>query len=58
VVTGGWSPTFEAVGNIAAELTGGRHVVLASPNHFVQMAAAEEFNRTAAEFMRAAEAPR
>jgi pimeloyl-ACP methyl ester carboxylesterase len=58
VVTGGWSPTFEAVGAIAAELTGGRHVVVTSPNHFVQMAAADAFNQVVAEFMRAAMVPR
>jgi pimeloyl-ACP methyl ester carboxylesterase len=56
VVTGGWSPTFELVGKVAAELTSGRHVIVASPDHFVQMASADEFNQTAAEFMRAAEA--
>jgi pimeloyl-ACP methyl ester carboxylesterase len=55
IVTGGWNPTFDAVGKIAAELSGGRHVVVASPNHFVQMAAADEFNHTAVEFMQAAE---
>jgi pimeloyl-ACP methyl ester carboxylesterase len=55
VVTGGWSPTFEAVGRIAAELTGGRRVVVASPDHFVQMVAADEFNRTVDEFMRSVE---
>jgi pimeloyl-ACP methyl ester carboxylesterase len=55
VVTGGWSPIFEAVGNIAADLTGGRHAVLTAPHHFVQMAASDAFNQTAAEFMRAAE---
>ncbi|MBV8068665.1 MAG: hypothetical protein JO270_02070, partial [Acidobacteriaceae bacterium] len=47
-------PVFEAVGALAAELTGGRHAVLPAPHHFVQMAAADAFNHTAAEFMRAA----
>jgi pimeloyl-ACP methyl ester carboxylesterase len=55
VVTGGWSPIFEAVGNITAGLTGGRHAVVPAPHHFVQMAAAGAFNQLAAEFMRAAE---
>jgi pimeloyl-ACP methyl ester carboxylesterase len=55
VVTGGWSPTFEAVGKISAEITRGRHVTVCSSNHFVQLAAPDAFNRTAAEFMQAAE---
>lgn len=56
IVTGGWSPIFEAVGAVAAGLTGGRHVVVNAPHHFVQMAAADAFNHMAAEFMRAADA--
>ena len=55
-ITGGWSPTFEAVGKIAADLTGGRHVVVPSPNHFVQMMAANAFNEAAVQFMKAADA--
>jgi pimeloyl-ACP methyl ester carboxylesterase len=55
VVTGGWSPIFEAVGNIAADLTRGRHAVVPAPHHFVQMADAGAFNQLATDFMRAAE---
>jgi pimeloyl-ACP methyl ester carboxylesterase len=52
VVTGGWSPTFEAVGAIAAKLTSGRQTIIRSPNHFVQLVAAKAFNTTADQFMR------
>jgi len=55
VITGGWSPFFDAVGEKAAALTGGRHVVVRSANHFVQLSGAEEFNRTVDAFMREAE---
>ncbi len=34
VVTGGWSPSFDAVGARAAAVGGGRHEIVASPNHF------------------------
>ena len=56
VITGGWSPLFDAVGDLAAELTGGRHVVIASPNHFVQLSSAAEVNPAIDSFMRAASA--
>ncbi len=58
VVTGGWSPFFDAVGGLAAKLTGGRHVIVRSPNHFVQLAGAEEFNAVADAFMREADQAR
>jgi len=57
-ITGGWSPTFDAVGQIAAKLAHGRHVIVRSPNHFVQLAAPEEFNRTIDAFMRDADRAR
>ena len=34
VVTGGWSPSFDAVGERVALVGGGRHEIVASPNHF------------------------
>ena len=55
VITGGWSPFFDAVGALAAKLTGGRHVIVRSPNHFVQLAGAEEFNTVVDAFMREAD---
>ena len=55
VVTGGWSPFFDAVGEVAAELTHGRHLVVRSPNHFVQLSAASEFNAAMDAFLREAE---
>ena len=55
VITGGWSPLFDAVGDMAAELTGGRHVVVRSPNHFVQLSSATEVNTTIDAFMREAD---
>jgi pimeloyl-ACP methyl ester carboxylesterase len=54
IVTGGWNPTFGAVGEISAEMTRGRHVIVRSSNHFVQLVAPDAFNQTAAEFMQAA----
>jgi hypothetical protein len=45
VVPGGWSPIFDPVGAIAAELTGGRHAVPPAPHHGVQMAAAGRLRR-------------
>ena len=58
IITGGWSPFFDAVGEVAAKLTHGHHVVISSPNHFVQLASAEEFNKVVDAFMRQADATR
>jgi len=58
VVTGGWSPFFDAVGAKTAALTNGRHVVVRSANHFVQLSGADEFNRIVDAFMRDADAAR
>lgn len=52
VITGGWSPFFDAVGEMAAGLTHGRHLVVQSPNHFVQLSAAEGFNTAVDDFLR------
>lgn len=53
VITGGWSPFFDGVGQIAAELAGGRHLIVPSANHFVQLTNASGFNAEADAFMRA-----
>ncbi len=57
VIDGGWNPVFGLVAGRVAELGGGRHVVLAAPHHFPQLAAAA-FNPTLAEFMSAADRQR
>lgn len=54
IVTGGWSPSFDGTGEVLAQLLGGRHVVVRSPNHFVQYSNAAEFNAVANDFMRSA----
>ena len=51
IITGGWSPMFDAVGELGAELTGGRHVIVRSPSHFVQLANPDAFNVVVAAFM-------
>lgn len=51
VVTGGWSPAFEATSDRVASVGGGRRVVIPSPHHFPQQIS-EEFNDTLAAFMR------
>jgi pimeloyl-ACP methyl ester carboxylesterase len=54
IVTGGWSPSFDATGEVLARLLDGKHVVVPSPNHFVQYTSAEAFNAVAADFIRSA----
>jgi pimeloyl-ACP methyl ester carboxylesterase len=55
-ITGGWSPSFDAAGALAAQLTNGRHTIVRSPNHFPQLADAERFNVTLDAFLREVEA--
>jgi len=55
IVTGGWSPSFDATAEVLARLLYGRHVIVRSPNHFVQYSNAEEFNTVASDFMRSAD---
>lgn len=55
IVTGGWDPTFDATAEVLARLMNGHHVVVRSPNHFVQYSNAKDFNAVAVEFMRSAE---
>ena len=49
VVTGGWSPAVDVVGETVAALGGGRHVVIRSPHHFPQIVS-DEFNTLFARF--------
>lgn len=51
VVTGGWSPGFDAVGEAAAKRGGGRHIVIASPHHFPQLVS-DQFNTELTALMR------
>jgi pimeloyl-ACP methyl ester carboxylesterase len=55
VVTGGWSPAFEAIGATAAERGGGTHVVIESDHHFPNLVS-EEFNDLLDTLMRSADA--
>lgn len=55
VITGDWSPSFMAVGRIAAAAAGGRHVVTPSEHHFPQWAGAP-FNKVLTDFWAEAEA--
>lgn len=54
VVTGGWNGGFDAAADVLAKLTHGRHLIVRSPNHFVQLANARDFNRDVGTFMREA----
>ena len=56
VVTGGWSPAFEAVGDIVADLGGGSHVVVEAPHHFPHLVS-DEFNDLLHAFMKRTPAP-
>lgn len=55
VVTGGWSPSRDALGEWVAQMIGGKHVIVPSSNHLVMKANPEGFNARVAEFMRTAE---
>jgi pimeloyl-ACP methyl ester carboxylesterase len=57
VVTGGWSPAFEAVGDVVSGLCGAARVIVASDHHLVQLAS-DEFNLRLAQFMRQADLER
>ncbi len=58
LVTGGWSPAFDAAAEALARLLKGRHVITASASHFVQMEAAADFNPVVESFMLEAEQAR
>ncbi|MES2942141.1 MAG: alpha/beta hydrolase [Pseudomonadota bacterium] len=57
VVSGGWSPAFEAVSDRVAELAGGQRLVIPSPHHFPQRVS-DEFNQALDGFMRSSNAQR
>ena len=52
VISGGWSPVFDVVCDTIARLTAGRHVTVASPNHFPQLANPADFNAVLDRFLR------
>ena len=54
VISGGWSRSFDLTSEIVARQLHGRHVIVASPNHFVQQENAPEFNKVVAAFMASA----
>jgi pimeloyl-ACP methyl ester carboxylesterase len=58
VISGGWSPSYDALSELTARLMHGKHVIVKSPNHFVQNSNPEEFNRVVDEFMRQADQSR
>ncbi|MDB5584958.1 MAG: alpha/beta hydrolase [Bradyrhizobium sp.] len=55
VISGGYDPGQDAVDEALAKLLGGRHVVVLSPNHFIQQANPTGFNTVVAAFMKGAE---
>jgi pimeloyl-ACP methyl ester carboxylesterase len=55
VITGGWSPSRDVLGDIVAKATGGRHVIVKSPNHIIMSSNPTDFNSTATAFMRDAD---
>lgn len=57
VVTGGWSPAFEASSDLVAATGGGRRVVIRSPHHFPQWVS-DEFNQRLVAFMEESDAKR
>lgn len=57
VVSGGWSPAFEAVSDTVAAAGGGRRLVIASEHHFPQQVS-DEFNQRLALFMKESDATR
>jgi pimeloyl-ACP methyl ester carboxylesterase len=57
VVSGGWSPAFEAISDRVAQVVGGRRRVIASPHHFPQQVS-DEFNQTLAAFMKESDTAR
>ena len=58
IVTGGWNAGFDAAGDVLARLLHGRHIIVRSPSHFVQLANAADFNTEVGAFMRDADMTR
>ncbi len=44
VISGGWSPVFDAIGELGAKITNGKHVIVPSMNHFPQQFNPHVFN--------------
>ncbi|HEY5210202.1 MAG TPA: alpha/beta hydrolase [Stellaceae bacterium] len=55
VISGGYNSGQDKTGEVIARLTHGRHVIVRSPNHFIQQSNPADFNKVAADFMRAAD---
>ena len=55
IVSGGWAPFFDRVGEVVARFTGGRFEVLPAANHMVQDVSAGAFNALLHGFMRDAD---
>lgn len=58
VISGGWSPFFDRIGEVVARFTKGRFETVPAANHMVQQVAAPAFNTMIEQFMREAEARR
>ena len=56
VISGGWSPFFDRIGEVVSRFTGGRHEVVPAANHMVQETSADAFNALVEAFMRDADA--
>ncbi len=56
-IDGGWNPAYGVVADKVAELAGGRHLVIQSPDHFPQLVS-DEFNQVLDAFAREADRPR
>jgi pimeloyl-ACP methyl ester carboxylesterase len=54
VISGGWSPFFDRIGEVVARFTGGRYLVVPAVNHMVQDVSGHDFNSALETFMRAA----
>ncbi len=55
VISGGWSPFFDRIGEVVARFTGGRFEIVPAANHMVQDVSADAFNQLLEEFMRGAD---
>ena len=55
VVSGGWSPFFDRIGEVVARFTRGRLETIPAANHMVQDVSAGPFNAALEAFMRKAE---
>jgi pimeloyl-ACP methyl ester carboxylesterase len=51
VISGGYSPVFNAIGELAASIMHGEHVIVRSINHYPMQTNPEEFNATVVNFV-------